>query len=77
MELLTMSGNELQRIEILAEVLSRRRTETSAATILGISTRQTRRLVVAYRASGGASVIQEPGPRVEQQIAGRHPGVGC
>jgi hypothetical protein len=36
-----MSGNELQRIEILAEVLSRRRTEASAATILGISTRQT------------------------------------
>ena len=56
---LTMSGNELQRIEVLAEVLSRRRTEASAATILGISTRQTRRLVVAYRASGGASVIHK------------------
>ena len=59
MGFLTMSGNELQRIEILAEVLSRRRTEASAATILGISTRQTRRLVVAYRASGGASVIHK------------------
>jgi hypothetical protein len=57
--LLTMSGNELQRIEVLAEVLSRRRTEASAAAILGISTRQTRRLVVAYRASGGASVIHK------------------
>jgi hypothetical protein len=56
---LTMSGNELQRIEVLAEVLSRRRTEASAATILGISTRQTRRLIVAYRASGGASVIHK------------------
>jgi len=54
-----MSRNELQCIEILAEVLSRRRTEASAATILGISTRQTRRLVVAYRASGGASVIHK------------------
>jgi hypothetical protein len=30
-----------------------------AATILGISTRQTRRLIVAYRASGGASVIHK------------------
>jgi len=54
-----MSGSELQRIEILAEVLSRRRTEASAATILGLSTRQTRRLIVAYRASGGASVIHK------------------
>jgi hypothetical protein len=49
----------LQRIEILAEVLSGRRTEASAAAILGISTRHTRRLVVAYRASGGASVIHK------------------
>ena len=54
-----MSGNELQRIEVLAEVLSSRRTEASAAAILGISTRQTRRLIVAYRASGGASVIHK------------------
>jgi Helix-turn-helix domain len=57
--ILTMSGNELQRIEVLAEVLSGRRTEASAAAILDISTRQTRRLVVAYRAGGGASVIHK------------------
>jgi hypothetical protein len=54
-----MSGTELQRIEVLAEVVSRRRTEASAAAILGLSTRQTRRLIVAYRASGGASVIHK------------------
>jgi hypothetical protein len=54
-----MSGTELQRIEILAEVVSRRRTEASAAAILGLSTRQTRRLIVAYRASGGSSVIHK------------------
>jgi hypothetical protein len=59
LEFLTMSGNELQRIEVLAEVLSGRRTEASAAAILGISTRQTRRLVVAYRVGGGASVIHK------------------
>jgi hypothetical protein len=51
--------NELQRIEVLAEVLSGRRTEVSAAAILGLSTRQTRRLIVAYRAGGGASVIHK------------------
>jgi hypothetical protein len=54
-----MSGNELQRIEVLAEVLSGRRTEVSAAAILGLSTRQTRRLIVAYRTGGGASVIHK------------------
>jgi hypothetical protein len=54
-----MSGTELQRIEVLAEVVSRRRTEASAAAILGLSTRQTRRLIVAYRTSGGASVIHK------------------
>jgi hypothetical protein len=54
-----MSGNELQRIEVLAEVLSGRRTEASAAAILGVSTRQTRRLVVGYRVGGGASVIHK------------------
>jgi len=54
-----MSGTELQRIEVLAEVVSKRRTEASAAAILGLSTRQTRRLIVAYRASGGASVIHK------------------
>jgi hypothetical protein len=70
-----MSGNELQRIEVLSEVLARRRTEISAAAILGISTRQTRRLIVAYRVGGGASVIHKGRGRVEQQIDGRYPGV--
>ena len=42
-----MSGTELKRLEVLAEVVSRRRTEASAAAILSLSTRQTRRLIVA------------------------------
>ena len=59
-----MSGTELQRIEVLAEIVSRRRTEASAAAVLGLSTRQTRRLIVAYRTSGGASVIHKARGRV-------------
>src|ERR1700736_1904145 len=59
LDLVTMSGRELQRIEVLSEVLARRRTEISAAAILGLSTRQTRRLIVAYRVGGGASVIHK------------------
>jgi hypothetical protein len=41
-----MSGHELRRIEVLSEVLAKRRTEISAAAILGLSTRQMRRLEI-------------------------------
>ncbi len=54
-----MSGNELQRIEVFSEVVARRRTEASAAEVLGISTRQARRLIKAYREDGGATVIHK------------------
>jgi transposase len=59
LELFSMSGHELRRIEVLSEVLARRRTEVSAAAILGLSTRQTRRLVVAYRDGGGGAMIHK------------------
>ena len=39
--------------------MARRRTEISAAAILGLSTRQTRRLVVAYRDGGGGAMIHK------------------
>jgi transposase len=54
-----MSGSELQRIEVLSEVLARKRTELSAAAVLGLSTRQTRRLVRAYRDGGGGALINK------------------
>src|SRR5580700_2198038 len=57
--LVTMSGRELQRIEVLSEVLARRRTEISAAAILGLSTRQTHRLLTAYRDGGGGALIHK------------------
>jgi hypothetical protein len=42
LDLFSMSGHELRRIEVLSEVLAKRRTEISAAAILGLSTRQMR-----------------------------------
>src|SRR5271155_4296257 len=54
-----MSGRELQRIEVLSEVVAKKRTERSAAAGLGISTRQTRRLLTAYRDSGGSALIHK------------------
>src|ERR1700712_4355822 len=56
---ISMSERELRRIEVLSEVLAKRRTEVSAAAILGLSTRQTRRLVVAYRDCGGGAMIHK------------------
>ena len=54
-----MSGRELQRIEVLSEVVAKKRTERSAAAVLGISTRQIRRLLTAYRDSGGSALIHK------------------
>jgi hypothetical protein len=54
-----MSGHELQRIEVLSEVLARRRTEISAAAVLGLSTRHIRRLLAAYRDGGGGAMIHK------------------
>ena len=59
MDLITMSERELQRIEVLSEVLARRRSEVSAAAVLGLSTRQTRRLLRAYRDGGGGALIHK------------------
>src|ERR1700722_18859400 len=59
LDLVTMSGRELERIEVLSEVLARRRTEISAAAILGVSTRETRRLLTAYRDGGCGALIHK------------------
>src|SRR6202022_1354736 len=74
LDLVTMSGHELRRIEVLSEVLARRRTEVSAAAILGLSTRQTRRLVVAYRDGGGGAMIHKARGRTSNNQL--HAGAG-
>jgi hypothetical protein len=59
LDIFSMSGHELRRIEVLSEVLARRRTTVSAAAIIGLSTRQTRRLLAAYRDGGGGAMIHK------------------
>ena len=54
-----MSKRELQSIEVLSEVLAGRRTEVSAAAVLGLSTRQTQRLLTIYRHGGGGALIHK------------------
>ena len=51
-ELLTMSKRELTRIEVMQRLKEKRLTQKEAAQMLGISTRQVKRLWQAYRKKG-------------------------
>jgi len=52
-----MSRKDLQRIEVLTEVLAHRRTTESAAAVLDLSVRQTQHLLTRYRDGGGSALI--------------------
>ena len=52
-----MSAKDLQRIEVLTEVLAGRRTVESAAAILDIRGRQVNRLLLRYRDGGAGALI--------------------
>ena len=54
-----MSERDLQRIQVLSEVTNRRRTVSSAAVVLALSTRQVRRLVKAYRLGGVGAIAHK------------------
>jgi transposase len=52
-----MSERDVQRIEILTEVLSGTRTVSSAAIVLAISIRQVGRLLTRFRDNGGGALV--------------------
>jgi transposase len=54
-----MSKRDLQRIEVLTEVLADQRTAESAAGVLGVSLRQAQRLLARYRDGGGGALIHK------------------
>lgn len=56
---LQMSKRDLQRIEVLTEVLAGRRTTESAAGVLNVSVRQAQRLLARYEDGGGAALIHK------------------
>ncbi|PZM11346.1 ISNCY family transposase [Rhizobium tubonense] len=56
MGLIAMSERDLQRIEILSEVIAGRMTIVSAAHVLDLSERQVRRLLARIRTNGAASI---------------------
>ncbi len=58
-ELWTMSKKELDRAGVLARVVERRLSQEKAATQLGISVRQVRRLLRAYQAKGAPGLASK------------------
>ena len=58
-QLLTMSHNELKRIEVMKKLVSKQLYETEAANYLDLSVRQVRRLKAAYMGQGTNGIISK------------------
>jgi len=52
-----MSGKELRRVRVIRQVLDRKLTQVKAATVLGLSPRQVRRLVTRVRQEGDGGLV--------------------
>jgi Helix-turn-helix domain len=70
---MTMSERDLQRIEVLTEVLNGRRTVAAAAAVLALSVRQTFRLLARYQAHGGSALLHKARGRPSNRRW--HPGL--
>jgi transcriptional regulator with GAF, ATPase, and Fis domain len=55
--LISMSHSELTRLEILQRIEDRRLSQAQAATMLGLTDRQLRRLVQRYREQGPEGLV--------------------
>jgi transposase len=58
-ELLTMSNREITRLEVMQRIKDKRLTQKEAARMLGISTRQVKRLYRAYRKQGAKGLVSQ------------------
>ena len=58
-ELLTMSNREITRLEVMQRLKEKRLTQKEAAGMLGISTRQVKRLWRAYRKKGAQGLVSK------------------
>jgi transposase len=59
MDLLTMSKAELSRLEVMEHLQEKRMGQRSAAEVLGVSVRQVKRLLRAYRREGAAGLVSK------------------
>ena len=74
MDKVTLNNKEQKRLIVLNEVLAGRLTGAQAATVLGLSLRQIRRLLAAYRRDGAAGLAhgnrgREPTNKVSPMVA--------
>ena len=58
-KLLTMSKREITRLEVMQRLKDKRLTQKEAAQMLGISTRQIKRLYRAYKAQGAQGLVSK------------------
>jgi transposase len=59
MDLLTMSKEELSRLEVMEHLQERRMGQRTAAEVLGVSVRQVKRLLRAYRQEGADGLVSK------------------
>lgn len=52
-----MTGNELQRVHVIRQALEKKLTQVKAATVLGLTPRQVRRLMTRVRQEGDAGLV--------------------
>ena len=65
-----MSQKEVSRLECLEKLANKRLSQIEAATLLGVSTRQVRRLQRAYEAAGAQGLIsRHRGKRGNNKLA--------
>jgi transposase len=62
MDLLSMSKEELSRLEVMERLQEKRMGQRTAAEILGVSVRHVKRLLRSYRSEGAAGLVsKQPG----------------
>ena len=71
MENVTLNPKEQARLQVLNSLLAKHMTLDQAATLLGVTTRHTRRMLAAYREKGVAAVAH--GHRGRRPAPTRHP----
>jgi transposase len=70
MDLLTMSKEELSRLEVMEQLQEKRMGQRTAAEVLGVSVRHVKRLLSAYRREGAAGLVsKQRGKASHHQLA--------
>jgi transposase len=59
MDLVTMSKEEMQRLEVMKQLQEKRMNQRTAAEELGVSVRQVKRLLQAYRRQGALGLVSK------------------